>query len=169
MKQTAEIDGLDVTSHKFPVFEALRLKAKLVRVVMPILSSSTSALDGIGSVEDLMNADTDQLGPIGLAIAEALEPKQLTALFLDCLRTTNVTIDGPKGPRIIELTSESKINGVVDDVVTLWKIVYFALKATFGDFIEGVIEFLKERLAREPEKDPESQSSDSTPTSEKSG
>jgi hypothetical protein len=150
--------------------QALRLKAKLLRKLIPVFASGASFAGAAASMDELLQMELNDVGPVMLAIAEALEPAELSQLIGECLKATSIEADHAGKLKRIELNTENKIDLHVPDVTTLYKILFFALKVNFGDFIEGALEFVSQVMAKKSKesaaaKDRRSSSTETLPTS----
>lgn len=169
-KDSRVINGLDVTSYKFPVMESLRLGAKLTKLLMPIMSSATELVDDLSDkktldIATLLEMDLKNLGPVFEAISDALDPAELSQLVTESLRYTSVITGTGSNATKIDLTTENKINEVFTDINTLGEAVFFALKTNFGDFTDAVKAKFRALAAAAKAADSESGSTQTSTTS----
>jgi hypothetical protein len=126
-----EINGLVVTTTELPAMRALKLLTRLGKVFGPMLAG-------------LPDLKSGQLGNLAVATALGtalgrLEEADVSSLTRDILASTRVRVEHEKGPRVVELTSESSINTVFEGRLNdLLLTLAFALEVNFAAFFLGL-------------------------------
>ena len=126
-----EVDGLPFRVVPFSAYHALGLLARLAKAIGPALSS----LSGYDA-----NTDLKDLAPALRVAFAALDPAEAQVLTLEILKLTSVLLDdgtGKPAPRV-ELNTKEKFDRVFSGrLKTLFKVLGFALRVNFSDFIAG--------------------------------
>lgn len=130
LKQAEEtIDDLKFTSTQFPAMRALPLLGRLVKTIGPAIAVLSEAK---------LDSDMSELAaPIALALKD-LDPNAVTALACEILASTSVILVGPQGAANIPLSSVENINIAFEGrLMTMFKVLGFAVKLNFADFFAG--------------------------------
>lgn len=151
-----KIGDLDVTTHPLAPMRGLQLKARLLRVVLPVLGDAAPHLkklrpaSGVAPDSDttlaeagatLAGADIATIAPLLASIAAHIDPDTLPELISDVLRSTNIVM--PEGKSQKKVSIDLCDEGAIDRVFTgargplLYKVLFHALKTHFADFRVG--------------------------------
>lgn len=119
--ESRTIDGLEVRSTKLPVMRrgplALRLLQTIGPVIVPVAMASKAA--------DQVDASV-----LSGAFAQVPADVDVNAIVREILAGTDVVADG----KVVSLTSDAMINGVIDSFATLMRVCKFSLEVNYGDF-----------------------------------
>ena len=128
--KSVTIDGVEFQTDQFPAMHALEVLAQLVRVAGPALSILSSA-----NPETELSDLAPQLG----AALSGLKPADANELVRKLLSQTRAFVQAKDGgTRIVELTTEEKINQVFSGKLkVLFQVVGHSIRTNYGDFSEG--------------------------------
>lgn len=135
------VNGLGkVTVGRMAPMRGLALKARLARVVAPVLAEIMPLLAG-GNI-DLANVDVEKAAPMVGAALSHVDPDSLPDLVYQVLSTTSVTMHEGSGKKRVLVNVDLCDPGAIDRVFAeneraLYTVIGFALKAHFADFIGG--------------------------------
>lgn len=135
------IDGCEVYFTKLPPLRAIQLKAKIGRFLAPAFANGAGgALRQLEGIESLANADANAITNIVGSLLSALDPATLPDLIVELLRTTSIVVEDEGGRRVKrDLLSPAEIDRVfLDKELLLYKVLGFALREHFADFLRGV-------------------------------
>lgn len=121
-----EIDGLKFGTTQYAAMRGLELMGKLASSMGPALGAM-SAIEG--------ENDFEKYAPM-LAIAlRDLEPSKLSTLCVDILSGTTATIEENNKVKRVDLSSKEALDRVFSGrLMTMFKVILFALKVNFADF-----------------------------------
>lgn len=125
------IDGMKVVTTQYPLQEGLQLQAVLAKLVLPVLAKLPDSV----SLSSLGALDLKMIGTSLQAAADQLNEHDLWHLVCRILRSTQAA---PPGGKAVELNHPDKIESVIDDLPTLYKIVWFALNVNFRTSFSAV-------------------------------
>lgn len=127
--ESREIDGFHVTTTQFGVFRQLDLLTTVGKMFSPVLSSVGGSLLAGQKMEDLLGID---VGTAAAMFFDKLSPGDVPRLATEALAGTFVVVNGGR----VELTTRERIEVVFGpNIMTLLKVVWFALQVNFADFI----------------------------------
>lgn len=126
-----DIQGLAVTTTELPAMRSLKLLTKLGKVFGPLLASLPELKANKLSNEAIATA-------IGVALGK-LDEADVSTLTRDILASTRVQVDHEKGPRVLDLNSEDRVNTVFEGKLdALLLTMAFALEVNFAAFFLGL-------------------------------
>lgn len=131
------INGWTVSAQRLPMLRGLALKAKIGKVLAPILETVSPLLKEAGGIE---NISIEQAAPLLAKAFAQLEPAQVPELVQEILNTTSVVLPDDKGRlNRVDLCDAGAIDRVFADVgeLVLFKVVWFTLKVHFENFTGG--------------------------------
>lgn len=135
------IDGVEIIFTKLPPLRAIQLKAKIARMLAPAFKDGAGgAVSQLSRVNSIADADVTELAGMLGSLLAALDPDTLPELIADVLRTTSLVLDDESGRRVKhDLCSPAAIDKVfLDREELLYKVIGFALREHFADFLRGV-------------------------------
>lgn len=129
--QTKELEIGDITfqTTQFPAMRAFEVLASLIKVGGPVLALIANADQ---------TADLSTIAPQLSSALSGLKASEAKTLLQDMLANTRAIVrDGGK-LKIIELTSEEKINSVFSGkLMVMFQVFGHALRTNYGDFSVG--------------------------------
>lgn len=136
--RTEKINGKDISVTQLPARRAIRLKAKLLKLLAPTFGA---LFEGAPKVRTLSSIDIQPV-TIGKAmerLAETLEPTEYESLILESLSGTKID-NADITPQVFDIVFGG-------EMLFLYKVIWFSLKVQFEDFFgEGGIGKLLQRL-----------------------
>lgn len=134
--ESKNIDGHEVKSTQLPAMRSLKLKARLGRVAGPAVKELGAVAGDLADWKDDDDVDFEKLAPALMALAANLDDATVDELFPQILASTTIVKDN----RQIELDSSENINNAFTGNLNLmFKVVAFALKVNFSDFLLGAV------------------------------
>lgn len=129
-----EIDGLRVITTQFPAMYAFKLLARLAKSIGPVMST----FQGVS-----LNTDLADLGPQLSSALSSFDPDEADKLVLEVLKCTSIWLtDGPAHK--VELSDRTKVDEAFSGrIMTMFKVLGFALKVNFSDFVTGIGQLAK--------------------------
>lgn len=127
------IDGLEVTSTMLDFDDAAELNLELVQKLAPLVQ--LFALTAADELEgDKLN---DAALPVIATVAQSMRPTEWSALMRRLLERTVVVAPDAEGKKIrLDLSQKTARNIAFQGrVLTSYKVVLFAIKINFADFI----------------------------------
>ena len=148
------VNGRQVQIVQFHAIKGIKIKAKLFKFLLPVISPFISALD-INSVNDIATLNSSDLNLQAMIptafqkLAETLEPDQFLNLILDLL--SEVFIDG-------SAIDEKKFNDLfIGDYMFAYQLAYEVVMANNFLALSGIGNLLKEnKMPPQPEKSDQS-------------
>ncbi len=145
------IDGLEVITTQLPLRESLQLQHRLARIIVPAMAKLD---DSVSLLSLLAGEDLSKIGPALETALGSVNENELWPLLCRVLAATQVKAPGDSG--FVELNQPAKIEKVVFDPSTLYKLVWFAIKlnygsAFFGAFSEPALGAMSATAPAEPE------------------
>lgn len=131
-KEDQVIDGMTYSVVQFPAMYGFALLARLAKCIGPALGALSSMGPGT-------NSDISQMGPVLCEALSTLDPDEAQRLALEILKSTSVIIPDATGGRRVEFTGREKIDEVFSGrLMTMFKVLGFAVKVNFSDFARGI-------------------------------
>lgn len=135
------IDGLEITVTQFAALRQAKLLARLGRTLGPTVGLAARSATGENPDKLLAEVMSMDLGGVIAMVFDRLVDTELEGLITATLAGTSVIHNEKK----VDLSDKSSIDAVFSGrLVTLFKVMVFAIKVNFADFSEAV----RERISR---------------------
>ena len=134
-----------IRTQQLPAIPALRLTARLGKMIAPTFARIEAAVDG--DVEDMELA---MLAPAFAEFFNQLNEKDLESLILAVFASTQAQISNEeKGERLVALATAGNVNSVFEGRLgDLISAMWFVLEHNFADFIGAALQRLKAKAAQ---------------------
>lgn len=123
--ETRMIDGYSIAVSQLPAMQALKMSARLGKLLGGPMSKALGTLD----VSDLKTADMAVIGGALLSLFESLDENELERLVKTFLQAA--TLDGKPFLQVMEAV-------LAGQVLTIYKALGFALEVNYKDFFAGL-------------------------------
>jgi len=150
--KTETIDGYTVTCTQHAVVRQAVLQVRVTNLLAP-------AAQDIRLLFAAMASEASAIKVLFFC-AGHMKPEELPPFFNEVLSSTFVVHQSDVGPQKHELgTSEAQNRAFPGALLTLWRVVFFALRVNYEDFFTGVVKLASDAAA------PTASGSSPTPTS----
>lgn len=131
-----------VRTQQLPAIPALRLSARLGKILAPSLARAEAAILDEGD-------NLAALAPVFYEFFRQLNEQEIESLILSTFASSQAQIsNGEKGERLVPLATAGNVNSVFEGRLgDLVAAVWFVLEHNFGDFINAALQKLKARAA----------------------
>ena len=140
--QQETINGWTIYTNRLPMLRGLEQKARVMKVTVPIAAPLAPLAKEAKEGGGIQNIDIERAAVMLAQAAVHLEPAQLPVVIQDILQTTSVVMPDDKGRmNRIDLCDAGAIDRVFTDAgeLVLFKVVWFALKVQFENFLGGSV------------------------------